>query len=280
VECSDSNWQNYGSGDGARYQEMAKELPLFAVETTAIALRRLRQHWGPINRKEVELRREADNLFLSVQRYITGAQPIPPEPEPPEPEPEPPEPEPIPPSDIRIVISSGHGLYVRGARGNPVPPQLDEVDEARRVVTRVAEILEEAGVWVRTFNDNTSHDVSTNLSTIVNFHNSQTRDLDVSVHFNAYDQSAHGTEVLYVTQEELAAEVSAAISEAGGFTDRGPKRRTDLAFLNNTEMPAILIETCFCDHTGDSIQYRETFEAICGAIARTIAGSSVVVARA
>jgi N-acetylmuramoyl-L-alanine amidase len=271
VDCSSSNWANYGSGDGARYQEMAKNLPLFACETVAIGLRRLRQHWGPINRKEVELRSEAEDLFFSVQEIMSG-QPIPPEPIPPTPEPIPPKPQPVPPSDVRIVISSGHGLYVRGARGDPVPPQCDEVDEARRIVARVAQLLTEAGVWVRTFNDNTSHDVSTNLSTIINFHNSQTRDLDVSVHLNAYDHSAHGTEVLYVTQEDLAAEVSAAICAAGGFTNRGAKYRSDLAFLNGTDQPAILIETFFCDHTGDCNLYRENVEEICRAIATTIAG--------
>ena len=39
----------------------------------------------------------------------------------------------------RIVISSGHGKYVRGACGI-----LDEVDEARRVVDRVAAELRNA----------------------------------------------------------------------------------------------------------------------------------------
>ena len=49
--------------------------------------------------------------------------------------------------------------------------------------------------------------------------------------------------VLLVTQPTLAGEMSAAIAEAGGFIDRGAKKRTDLFFLNNTEMPAVLIET-------------------------------------
>ena len=31
---------------------------------------------------------------------------------------------------MKVAISSGHGLKVRGARGSPVPPQVDEVDEA------------------------------------------------------------------------------------------------------------------------------------------------------
>ena len=97
----------------------------------------------------------------------------------------------------RIVISSGHGKYVRGASGI-----LDEVDEARRVVERVADGLRVHGVDVKVFHDETSHSQNENLDTIVNYHNAQTRDLDVSVHFNAYVETAKpmGTEVLYVTQ--------------------------------------------------------------------------------
>jgi N-acetylmuramoyl-L-alanine amidase len=175
---------------------------------------------------------------------------------------------------MKVAISSGHGLYVRGASGHPVPPQLDEVDEARRVVDRVAHYLEGAAEVV-VFHDNTSHSQSENLDTIVDWHNQQTRDYDVSVHFNCYDGSAHGVEVLWVTQEALAARMSEAIALAGGFTNRGAKERTDLAFLNGTEEPAILIETCFCDHTGDCSSYQAHFDNICSAIAEILAGQPV-----
>jgi len=179
---------------------------------------------------------------------------------------------------MKIAISSGHGKYIRGARGEPVPPQLDEVDEARKVVERVADYLRTAGVTVETFHDDTSHDQSTNLDTIVDWHNRQTRELDVSVHFNAYDHSAHGSEVLYVTQEMRAREVCDAICAAGGFTNRGAKYRGDLAFLNGTDEPAILLETCFCDNTGDSNLYHENFENICQAIAQSVSGENIEVA--
>lgn len=74
VHCSASSWGCYGTGPGLAYQEMAKRLPLFACETTALGLRRLRQHWGPINRKEAELRSDADLLFQAVQDIIVGVQ--------------------------------------------------------------------------------------------------------------------------------------------------------------------------------------------------------------
>ena len=100
-----------------------------------------------------------------------------------------------------FAISSGHGKYIRGASG-----YLDEVNEARRVVDRVAELLRGAGVAVKTFHDDVSHSQSENLNRITNWHNSQSRELDVSVHFNAYQTTSKpmGTECLYVTQEELS----------------------------------------------------------------------------
>lgn len=168
----------------------------------------------------------------------------------------------------RIVLSSGHGKYVRGAAGI-----LDEVDEARKVVDHLADCLRARGVDVKTFHDDTSHSQNENLNTIVNYHNAQTRDLDVSVHFNAYEQvdKPMGCEVLYVTQSALAGQVSAAIAECG-FIDRGGKKRTDLFFLNSTEMPSILLETCFVDSEADADIYNDQFEAICNSVANVLGG--------
>jgi N-acetylmuramoyl-L-alanine amidase len=177
---------------------------------------------------------------------------------------------------MKIVISSGHGSIVRGARGYPVPPQLDEVDQARRVVETVAEYLRSAAVDVVTLHDNVSTSQSANLNWITSHHNSQgPHDWDVSVHFNAYDGSAHGCEVLYVTQERMARMLAEAISEAGNFTLRGAKYRGDLAFLNNTNEPAVLIETCFCDNTGDSNKYNDSYNNICLAIAERLAEQQI-----
>jgi hypothetical protein len=177
---------------------------------------------------------------------------------------------------MKIAISSGHGKLIRGASGSPVPPQLDEVDQARRVVETVKDRLRERGATVLTFHDNISTTQSQNLNRIVEWHNKQDRELDVSVHFNAYNHEAHGTEVLYVTQEQLAAEVAKAIAHAGGFTNRGAKYRSDLAFLNGTDQPAILIEVCFCDNTQDSFRYHEHYDKICRAIAGAIMPAKVL----
>ena len=165
----------------------------------------------------------------------------------------------------RIVISSGHGNLVRGASDI-----IDEVDEARRVVEEVAKNLAVLGHEVITFHDDVSTSQNENLHRIVDFHNSQDRDFDVSVHFNAYmhKKEGMGTECLYVTQEDIAKRIADAISNSSGLINRGPKKRTDLFFLNNTDEPAILIEVCFVDSVTDVARYEKYFEDICKAIAR------------
>jgi N-acetylmuramoyl-L-alanine amidase len=167
-----------------------------------------------------------------------------------------------------VVISSGHGLKVRGAHGI-----IDEVDEARVVVESVADMLRERGVEVKTYHDDVSTSQNENLNRIVDYHNSQSRELDVSVHFNAFEQREQpvGTEVLYVTQSALAGQVSAAIASCG-FINRGAKKRTDLFFLNQTAKPSILIEVCFVDSVADTDIYAVEVTAICEAIADVLGG--------
>jgi N-acetylmuramoyl-L-alanine amidase len=173
----------------------------------------------------------------------------------------------------RIVISSGHGLYVRGASGI-----LDEVDEARQVVEQLADDLKYRGIDVVVFHDDVSRSQSENLSRIVDFHNSEVRDLDISVHFNAYEQVSGpmGCEVLYLTQEELAGTLSASIALAG-FINRGPKKRTDLYFLNETAAPSVLLEICFVDSEADCEIYTEQFTRICENIADALSGADHII---
>ena len=169
----------------------------------------------------------------------------------------------------RIVISSGHGKYVRGASG-----LIDEVDEARKVVEKLADELRYKGVDVITFHDDVSKTQDENLNRIVDFHNSKVRDLDVSVHFNAFEQTdaARGCEVWYVTQDKLAAKISAAMAQSG-FIDRGAKYTSDLFFLNHTAQPSVLLEVCFVDSTADVSVYQSSFDEICGDIADLVPDS-------
>ena len=169
----------------------------------------------------------------------------------------------------RITISSGHGLYVRGASGI-----IDEVDEARILVEQLATDLRVRGVNVETYHDDVSHSQSENLNRITDWHNSRVCDLALSIHFNAYEQveKPMGTEVLYVTQGTLAGELSEAIADAGQFINRGAKKRTDLHFLNATEAASVLLEICFVDSEADCELYEKNFDAISAAMADCLSG--------
>lgn len=162
-----------------------------------------------------------------------------------------------------VVISSGHGLYVRGAHG-----VIDEVDEARTLVDRLGKELAFCGIDTTIFHDDVSATQQENLNRIVDFHNSKVRDLDISVHFNAFEQTsdAKGTEVWHKCHEPLAAALSEAIALSGGFKNRGAKQTNELAFLNGTAAPAVLLEICFVDSTADCTCYENFFEDIVQAI--------------
>jgi hypothetical protein len=67
VHCNTSNLENFGTSDGAEFQRLTKACPAFAVEFTAVALRNLRTHWGPINQKKAEIRKDCDGMLKDVQ---------------------------------------------------------------------------------------------------------------------------------------------------------------------------------------------------------------------
>lgn len=70
VRCKESNLENFGEGDGRLFQKLSKEAPFFAVTFTAIGLRNVRRHWGPINRHAAEVKPDADAMFMEVQTLM------------------------------------------------------------------------------------------------------------------------------------------------------------------------------------------------------------------
>lgn len=169
-----------------------------------------------------------------------------------------------------VTISPGHYGIGTGARDI-----IDEVREARKVTNRIVEILKSENIGVTKIEDNSSSTQSQNLNYLISRHNDTLRKVDVSIHFNSSGQrlnSAKGTEVLYLSDgnKTLAENISKAISSASGLRNRGAKKRTDLAFLNRTLKPAILIEVCFVDSVADVNLYQKYFEVICKAIANQL----------
>ncbi|MPN22201.1 N-acetylmuramoyl-L-alanine amidase LytC [bioreactor metagenome] len=88
-------------------------------------------------------------------------------------------------------------------------------------------------------------------------------DLFVSIHQNSNTSATpNGTEVLYTVHStdvsgKLTSQIAAQfiqnyLVKALGTTDRGVKNRTDLIVLNQTTVPAVLIETAFLSNQDDA----------------------------
>jgi uncharacterized protein (TIGR02594 family) len=97
---------SYGAGSGARYQFLAKYSPAFAAFVTAVGLRKRRQHWGPVNRKELDLdpMHDLEDLLLEVQAVIEE-QDVEPAPEPPQP--------PTEPAEVNITLTASGPVTVK-----------------------------------------------------------------------------------------------------------------------------------------------------------------------
>lgn len=70
VSCSASMLKNWGSGPGLTFQKLSKSCPDFAAMATALGMRRIRNHWGPLNTRAAEIRKEADDLLRKVQETL------------------------------------------------------------------------------------------------------------------------------------------------------------------------------------------------------------------
>ena len=100
-------------------------------------------------------------------------------------------------------------------------------------------------------------------------------DVFASIHFNAFNGSANGTEVCVYSPHDYAQRVVNNLTKLG-FKYRGQKTRTNLYELKNTNMKAMIIEVCFVDSTTDVELYRRVgYDAVGKAIAEGIVNQKV-----
>ena len=178
---------------------------------------------------------------------------------------------------MNVLLIAGHG-------GNPYDPGAcgcgyQEAKETRRMVDALAPLLRARGCGVVVF------DKAQNAYDVVRYGGALPLsgiDYVVECHLNAGvgDQGGNGyttgTEVL-VHASEPATTVEQYILNnicALGFTDRGVKRRNDLAVMGyvvNHGISHALIETCFIDDADDMALYERKFNDVAKAIADGIA---------
>ena len=173
----------------------------------------------------------------------------------------------------KMNISAGHnpdGKIASGAIGI-----IKESTEARNVVSHMVKFAKAEGktVYDCTCNNGTGQkDVLKKICAKCNQHKV---DLDISIHFNSFNGSAKGVEVIYVNKKvaSVAASVAKSVSSKLGIVNRGIKYRDNLYFLNNTASPAILIECCFVDNKEDVSKYNA--EKMAKAIIEGIIGKTI-----
>jgi N-acetylmuramoyl-L-alanine amidase len=118
---------------------------------------------------------------------------------------------------------------------------------------------------------NSASSVNRSLGSRCDKANSNRVDSFVSIHFNAFNGKANGTEVFAMSSagQKIAKSVLDEIVKLG-FFNRGVKSGSHLYVLRRTNMPGILIECCFIDSAKDMQLYDG--EAMANAIVAGLTG--------
>ena len=163
---------------------------------------------------------------------------------------------------MKILLSAGHGGTDSGSIG---ADKGKEKDRTINLANKVASYLKNAGHSVTVNTEKTS-------SGAWRFKNRSGYDFALSIHFNAFDGTATGTECWYKSTQKKAGELSKAVANVLGIKNRGAKATTTLYMMNIGFDN--LIEVCFHDNSSDLNKYNANIDKVAKAIADTINGSS------
>lgn len=186
---------------------------------------------------------------------------------------------------MKVFINPGHDIkYDSGAVHTNASGDVDlrECDVAIEIGTAVKKYLEAAGCECYMMqSDNlapTAYGRSDyddrQGSTVTETANDWGADVFVSIHCNAANGEARGTETECYSRMSnggnLAQCIQAQLASSIDTTDRGVNERPDLLVLKYTDMPAALVETAFIDNDDDMMLLVNHWDDIARAIARGI----------
>lgn len=163
---------------------------------------------------------------------------------------------------MKILLSAGHGGIDGGSTGADGGK---EKDRTINLANKVASYLKNAGHTVTVNTEKTS-------SGAWRFKNRNGYDFALSIHFNAFNGSATGTECWYKGSQKKAGELSKAVAHVLGIKNRGAKATTTLYMMNIGFDN--LIEVCFHDNSSDLNKYNSKIDAVAKAIADAVNGSA------
>ena len=175
---------------------------------------------------------------------------------------------------MKIGLRGGHSPNCKGAMG-----YLDEQAEVRKIYYELAPMLQAQGHTVIDCNSN-EYSVNADLNKGTNTANANGCDIFISIHMNASGGAGNGTECwLYDASNGTMNTIADKICQnfaAKGFKNRGRKYNTGFHDLNATAMPAMIVETLFCDNGYDAGLYNALgAKGIAELISVAIAGQSV-----
>ncbi|KAF3888077.1 N-acetylmuramoyl-L-alanine amidase [Tolypothrix bouteillei VB521301] len=149
---------------------------------------------------------------------------------------------------MKIAIDIGHNCPPdTGARGIQIEDKLT-LDVGTKVISK----LKDLGHEVVSCKPSQADTVRESLAKRCETANNAQADTFVSIHFNAFNGQAYGTEVYAMSDagRKIAQSVLNEIAKLG-FVNRGVKDGSHLYVIKNTNMPAILVECCFIDSQKD-----------------------------
>ena len=180
---------------------------------------------------------------------------------------------------MKVFINPGHDKEHDSGAVNP-NSGLRECDVAAEIGALVVDYLEAAGCECRILqSDNLAGEseyADRKGQTVCGDANDWEADVFVSIHCNAANCVARGTEVECYDADsgndgaQLAQCIQSQIVDALGTTDRGIKSRPGLLVLRQTDMPAVLVETAFIDNDEDAVLLTGKTDEFARAIARGV----------
>jgi N-acetylmuramoyl-L-alanine amidase len=122
----------------------------------------------------------------------------------------------------------------------------------KEVGTTLINLLTKNEYEITVCNPNKAVSITDSLNKRCRAANRSNADYYVSIHFNAFNGRASGTECFAISPKgkALASAIVSRIS-ALGFKNRGVKDGNHLFVIRNTSMPAVLVECCFIDSKED-----------------------------
>ena len=156
---------------------------------------------------------------------------------------------------MKIGVECGHSLnsYDYGAIGCT---RENESELTRQVGKKVMELFRQNGHEVIDCTVDNCTSLSDSLGRRVSKANSNNVDYYISIHFNAFNGQARGTEILYCSSSDDKMQRILNNIVSLGYYNRGLKKDgRGLAVLQQTRMKAMLIECCFCDNKEDMARY-------------------------